>query len=448
MSKNKEKTPVEKKEPGIVTLTVTLFGICAVCALLLGLTNMITAPIIKDNAEAKKTAAIAAEVLPGFTGTLTQVNYIGSDRTINSILKGSDGSYVVEVSPKNSFSGTLTLLVGVDENETVTGVSVTASGESPGLGARASEPEFRNQFAGKSGTVSITKDGGEIQAISGASITSRAVCDAVNSALDAIHYASDGPFDPSLVPSTPDEPNVSENIISMAKNGDGYVAVVDCGPDSFSKTLTIEVRIGADKAVTGVTVLKTEETPGLGARASEPEFIDQFIGVNSEVSWTTGENPDGDIQSISGASTTSGAICSGVNAALKAIDYPDQWPAGTVEPEEPEKVEGPSVVRDGDDYVVLVDCGEDSFSKTLTIEVRIDADKTVKSVTIVETNETPGLGALASEPAFIDQFIGVSADVSLTKDGGTIESIAGASTTSGAICKGVNAALQAVNSQG
>ncbi|MDE6107824.1 MAG: FMN-binding protein [Oscillospiraceae bacterium] len=448
MSEKKVKTEKAKKDlkngAGLGQLTITLCGICAACALLLGLTNMITKPIIEANAEAKKTAAIAAEVLPGFAGTLTQVYYIGSDSSINSVQKGSDGSYVVEVSPKSSFSGTLTLLVGIDANGNIAGISATQSGETQDIGSRALEPEYlKAQYVGKTGPLELTKNGGIIEGVTGASFTSGAVKDAVNSAYEALGYLSE---DASQVPDKPQEPMVSENIISMAREGDGYVAVVDCGPDSFSKTLKIQVNIGADKAVAGVTILESGETDGFGARASEPEFINQFVGATGTVALTTN---GGGIESITGASTTSNAICVGVTAALQAVDYPDQWPTASAGSEEPVEDDGPvSVEQSGDGYVVTVDCGPDSFSRSLKIQVNIGADKTVTGVTILESGETDGFGARASEPEFIDQFVGKSGSVALTRDGGEIESITGASTTSNAICVGVTAALQAVESQG
>ena len=434
-----------KSGAGLGQLTLTLCAISAICALLLALTNMVTAPIIEANAEAKKTAAIAAEVLPGFTGTLTQVNYTGSDATVKSLQKGSEGSFVVEVSPKTSFSGNLTLLVGIDPNRVVTGISVVASGETEGFGARASEPAWRAQFAGKSGSVALTKNGGEIEGIAGATLTSTGVCEAVNSALTAIDFASDGPFDPSLVPDEPD-PTDDVDVLSVEENGEGYVVTVDCGTLSFSKTLKIQVNIGTDKKVAGVAILETGETAGYGALASEPDFIDQFLGVSGTVNLTT---KDGEIESISGASTTSNAICVGVTAALQIVDHPDQWPQGTEVPTEPETDgSGVSVEESGEGYLVTVDCGPDSFSKTLKIQVSIGVDKTVTGVTILETGETAGYGLLASEPDFIDQFVGVSGTVALTKNGGEIESISGASTTSNAICVGVTAALNAVETLG
>ena len=307
----------KKSEPGMFQLTLTLFAICAVCVLALGLTNEVTGPIIEANAEAKKIAAIAEKVLPGFSGTLTQVNYVGSDGSVKSVQKGSDGSFVVEVSPKSSFSGNLTLLVGINPEQTVAGISVSASSETAGIGSKALEDDYlKAQYAGKTGPVELTQNGGEIEAITGASYTSGAVKDAVNSAFEAIKNTNDAPFDPSLVPDEPD-PTDDVNVLSVEPSGDGYVVTVDCGTLSFSKSLTIQVNVGGDKTVTGMTILESGETPGYGALASEPAFSDQFVGVSGTVALTTN---GGEIDTIAGASTTSNAICVGVTAALKAVD--------------------------------------------------------------------------------------------------------------------------------
>lgn len=468
MSEKKVQTETVKKDlkngSGLVQLTVTLCGICAVCALLLALTNMVTEPIIAANAEAKKTAAIAAEVLPGFTGTLTQVNYVGSDGSIKSVQKGSDGSFVVEVSPKSSFSGSLTLLVGIDVNGNIAGISATQSSETEGIGSRALESEYlKAQYVGKTGPVELTKNGGNVEGITGASFTSGAVRDAVNAAFEAIQNTNDGPFDPSLVPATPepvedvampgyDGPLTEVSytggnsaILSVKQAGDmGYVVEVDCGPDSFSKTLKIQVGIGSDRTVTGVVILESGETDGFGAKMNDVDNRLQFRGLSGTLAHVS---DGGEVEGIAGATFTSKAVIKGINAALAATDPNGETPASG--PAETEQNDGVlSVEKEGDGYVVVVDCGPDSFSKTLKIQVNIGADKTVTGVTILETNETPGFGAKASEPEFIDQFVGVSSNVSLTKDGGEIESIANASTTSGAICVGINAALKAVNSQG
>lgn len=328
-----------KKEAGIVQLTVTLFAVCAVCALILGLTNMITAPVIAHNQEVKKTQAITANVMPGYTGVLSQVNYVGSDATILSVLKGDDNSFVVEVAPKGSFSGNLTLMVGIDPNRAITGVYAVSTGETPGKGSLALEADYlQSQYNGKTGPLSL---GGDVEAVSGATITSTAVCNAVNSAFEAIDNTNDAPFDPNLVPpseqpgkgddlveiggvipgfdgeGTPvDYTGDDDTILSISRAGDmGYI--VEVAPaGSFSGTLTVQVGIGADGKVTGIGILESGETPAYGGRASEPEWQAQFVGLSGNVAL---KEDGGTVDSIAGASTTSRAVCAGVTSALAAV---------------------------------------------------------------------------------------------------------------------------------
>lgn len=173
----------KKNESGMARLTITLFAICAVCALILGLVNMVTEQPIADVQTAKNNAAMA-EVLP--SDGYTPVDFTTDDPTVKGVNKAGDAGYVVEVSPSGSFSGTLTIMVGVDTNQAVTGVAIVKSGETSGLGDNAKKPEFRDQFVGTTGEAKVTKDGGSIDAITGATITSRAVSAGVTSALAVV----------------------------------------------------------------------------------------------------------------------------------------------------------------------------------------------------------------------------------------------------------------------
>ena len=172
---------VTKKEPGMASLVIVLFAISAITALVLGLVNMVTAPQIAINTQKKtdeaKAAVLASEVYE-------DVAYAGADTTIKNIWKAGDAGYVVEVTP-SGFGGNLDVMVGVDNDGVCTGVSIVSHAETSGLGANAGKPAFREQFVGASGSVSVSKDGGAIDALTGATITSRAVCAGVNSALDA-----------------------------------------------------------------------------------------------------------------------------------------------------------------------------------------------------------------------------------------------------------------------
>ncbi len=171
-----------KKEPGMAQLVIILFAISAITALLLGLVNMVTTPAILANEKAKNERAMAA-VLPA--DAYEKVEYTGDDTTVNAVYKAGDAGYVIQVSPGGSFSGTLSIMVGVDPAGTVTGVEVVKTAETSGLGANAGKDAFKGQFAGLTGTAAVTKDGGSIDAITGATITSRAVCNGVNSAVAA-----------------------------------------------------------------------------------------------------------------------------------------------------------------------------------------------------------------------------------------------------------------------
>ena len=87
----------------------------------------------------------------------------------------------------SGFAGQIVLMVGVNADKTVSGISVVTHAETPGLGAVAADKTaageaFRNSFAGHSGSLTV----GDIDALTGATITSRAICVGVNAALDCV----------------------------------------------------------------------------------------------------------------------------------------------------------------------------------------------------------------------------------------------------------------------
>ena len=170
----------EMFRPGLMLLIVA-----AAAALILGLVNLCTAGRIAAIAEETMNAAMRA-VLPSST---YGENIAEADGEIDAIYHAADGGWVVQVTESGS-QGLITMMVGVSADYTCTGVSITESSETAGLGAIASQQsekgeEFRAQFIGQSGTVAVTKEGGSIDAISGATITSKAVCRGVTAALAA-----------------------------------------------------------------------------------------------------------------------------------------------------------------------------------------------------------------------------------------------------------------------
>ena len=168
----------------ILRLALTLLVITAVVAVALAGVNSITAPKI-EQLNAEKTQQAIEAVLPG--GFDTQItDYTDDTGLVTNVYSGANG-YAFEVTPAG-FDNTITMMVGVDHNGKVLGISIVSHTETSGLGAVAAAStsageSFRGQFVGMSGSVSVTKDGGEVDALTGATITSRAVCTGVNAAL-------------------------------------------------------------------------------------------------------------------------------------------------------------------------------------------------------------------------------------------------------------------------
>ena len=169
----------------IARLTITLLLITAVVAAALAAVNSVTAPKIQAINEQKTQTAIEA-VLPGGG---EEIAFTDDTGLVSTVYKGQSG-YAVEVTP-SGFNGTVTMMVGVDNAGKVLGISVVNHTETAGLGAEAASQgaagtAFRGQFDGLSGSVSVSKDGGQVDALTGATITSRAVCTGVNAALNAV----------------------------------------------------------------------------------------------------------------------------------------------------------------------------------------------------------------------------------------------------------------------
>ena len=98
----------------------------------------------------------------------------------------SIAGFVIAVKPK-AYAAELSMLVGIDLKGKITGTKILAHSETPGLGAKITADEFHNKFMKviekiENPNFKVTKDGGDIDAITAATITSRAFCDGINEA--------------------------------------------------------------------------------------------------------------------------------------------------------------------------------------------------------------------------------------------------------------------------
>ena len=149
----------------------------AVAALVLLGSGMGLSKIAAVNSE-KELNEMLATVLPGNT-SFEWEEYDGEDEAIQAVYKGETGVVIQTVA--YGYAGNITLLVGVSNEGTVTGLVVRELSETPGLGANAlTDTEFLSQFLGTSGEAQV---GENIDAITGATVSSKAVTKAVNAAV-------------------------------------------------------------------------------------------------------------------------------------------------------------------------------------------------------------------------------------------------------------------------
>lgn len=167
----------------ILKLTLILFLVSAIVAGVLGLTNMVTEEPIAQYNE-KKTAEAYSAVID--FDSYEAVDYAGDRTEVTKVYKTNNGDWIVEADVSGS-QGMITVAVGVNADLTCSGISIVSSSETSGLGSKANDDFFKVQFPGLTADEAmVTKDGGVIEAITGATITSRAVCTAVGAAIEAV----------------------------------------------------------------------------------------------------------------------------------------------------------------------------------------------------------------------------------------------------------------------
>ncbi len=184
----------------IIRFGLILFGISFVAAIALKTTDQITAGPIQDqinsaNEIARKAVFPEAETFePIDQSTLDELK--GDFDILKEVFYAKKGNeilgFVVKTTP-NGFSGAIEVITGISADAKLTGVRIGNMTETPGLGDIAKKPEFYEQYAGKAITTEIgvaksaPKDN-EIQALTGATITSKAVTLGVNTAIQIVEF--------------------------------------------------------------------------------------------------------------------------------------------------------------------------------------------------------------------------------------------------------------------
>ncbi len=323
--------------PGIV-----LFAICLVTTLLLGYTNQITAPKIKtlaaNNAEAARMKVL--ETAKSFSEPLT-VTLDGTEYTYYEGLAG-DGTaagYVFTTVTKG-YGGDVKIMTGVDGSGAVVGIEILQLTETPGLGMKAYDDAFLKQFFGKSGSITVTKTTAnekQINAMTGATITSNAVTGAVNIALK-LYDAVTGKAEPATDASAANaDETIRKQLLPQAANFDppvkadgmqydyysgrnadgtlaGYIFTTEA--TGYSGVILVTTAIDSKGIITGVKVLAVNDTPGIGTKVQDEAFLNQYKGLSEKVSVTTGTAGTNQVKAVTGATISSSSVTIAVNKAL------------------------------------------------------------------------------------------------------------------------------------
>jgi electron transport complex protein RnfG len=177
-----------KKESTFMNMFLTLLIVTAISSLAAAAMYNLTKGPIAEVQRLKQQRAIE-QVMPGFTSynDFKVMPETGKDSLV--FFKGFKDDEEIGMAVNTytyiGYSGLIKLVVGFQPDGTITNVEVLEQKETPGLGTKMALPKFKDQFRGKNPanfSIKVKKDGGEIDAITAATISSRAFCDAVNRA--------------------------------------------------------------------------------------------------------------------------------------------------------------------------------------------------------------------------------------------------------------------------
>lgn len=194
----------KKAESTLTNMLLALTLIAFVASLALAFVNKMTKGPIEE-VNKKKVAEAVAKVLPKYEsysvdmvavstakGEAIMVRYTAVDAEGNMVGKA------VESWDDNGFGGKLTAMVGFDAEGNISGYEVLGSNETPGLGAKADkwfQKEGKGNVIGMNpanNNMTVKKDGGEVDAITGSTITSRAFCRLIATAYEAFNTEKGG----------------------------------------------------------------------------------------------------------------------------------------------------------------------------------------------------------------------------------------------------------------
>ena len=391
-------------------LILALIALAA--ALLLAVTNAITAGPIKAHEEAAQNAAFQSVMTADSFSTMSIPDGCNVTSLVEAKKDGKTIGYCA-VSSAKGYGGNVAVTLGVDMDGKIVGCQIgdTNFAETDGFGARWKEPARAEAFIG------LSAFGGDtIEAITGATVTSKAVLAASNDVLKCISHVLGKDVEGDVLAFGVKE---EKPVQTVELTGDVHQGkAVGFGNGEVTARLTLN----DDGTIAALVIDASTQTPGFGTRCADEEFTAQFIGKSGP--FTLNENVDG----LTGATITSTAAVEAINAALTspAMAAEDLEPAAT---EAPAATAEPTVLENAKTATIAGFGGAD-----ITVQV-MDENGVITALVVDASSQTAGLGQKCAEEAFTSQFIGKSAPLTL---GEGIDAVASATITSQAVVDAVN----------
>jgi electron transport complex protein RnfG len=198
----KPKGPIPSTLPNMI-LSLTI--ICSISALLLGGAYLLTKPQIESRTSEKQVSAVRAVLPPFDNQPLAEATWLGKSgqvlertdadaplaltKVFPATMQGTSVGWAVMSYSDRGYAKRIVTMTGFLPDGRINSIQVMEQGETPGLGTKITEARFLDQFSGKNPATSrivVRKDGGDIDAITAATISSRALCDAVTRSYAAL----------------------------------------------------------------------------------------------------------------------------------------------------------------------------------------------------------------------------------------------------------------------
>jgi len=217
-----------KKESTFLNMLITLVVISLVSATALGYVYELTKEPI-ELAKQNKNLEAVIQVVPEFDNDLNASKFqlaTSDGDTLESYVAKKGDSIVgtaVKTFSNKGFSGEVWLMVGFTPDGSIYNISILEHQETPGLGTKMSDPSFKDQFNNKNPEtfkLRVKKDGGDVDAITAATVSSRAFCDAVERAHKAFMGSVDGTTSATASSQASSKDTVEDANKDLTKGGD------------------------------------------------------------------------------------------------------------------------------------------------------------------------------------------------------------------------------------